>query len=79
MLVEPVNVSTLLKVVAGLITAGVTAATFLGSVDRRIEAKAEAAEVQALKTQLNQMASDITTIRLILCDGKPADSYCRTR
>lgn len=79
MLVEPVHVGTVWKVLAGVVTAAIATASFLGNVDKRIEAKAEAVEVQALKTQLNQMASDITTIRLILCDGKPADSYCRTR
>lgn len=79
MLVEPVNVGTLWKVLVGVATAAVATASFLGSVDKRIEAKANAVEVQTLKSQLNQMASDITTIRLILCDGKPADSYCRTR
>jgi hypothetical protein len=61
----------------------VAGATLIGGVkawttmESKIEAKADAGEVQALRNELSAMARDIRTIRLMLCENKSADSYCR--
>lgn len=79
MLAESVNFSTAFKVIGVLIGVVYGASMYQSSIEQRIEKKADAQDVQALQAKLEQMANDLTTIRLILCDGKPADSYCRTR
>lgn len=48
-----------------------------GLIEHRIESKADSREVQELRIELQAMARDVRTIRLMLCDGKQADSYCR--
>jgi hypothetical protein len=46
--------------------------------EQRIENKADKAEVTALRNELQFISREIRTIRLMLCDGAPADSYCRS-
>ena len=48
-----------------------------GLLEQRIASKADSREVLELRIELQAMARDVRTIRLMLCDGKQADSYCR--
>lgn len=42
-----------------------------------VAGKADRNEVQQLQSELQGINRELRTIRLMLCDGKPADSYCR--
>lgn len=60
---------------AGALLWGVASAW--GKIEQKIDRKADAREVQELRTQLQEISRDVRMVRLMMCDGKQADSYCR--
>jgi hypothetical protein len=75
MIAAPVETAIKGVAAAGALLWGV--ATAWSSIEQKIERKADAREVQELRTQLQEISRDVRMVRLMLCDGKQADSYCR--
>jgi hypothetical protein len=75
MIAAPVETAIKGVAAAGALLWGV--ATAWSSIEQKIERKADAREVQELRTQLQEISRDVRMVRMMLCDGKQADSYCR--
>jgi hypothetical protein len=75
MIAAPVETAIKGVAAAGALLWGV--ATAWSSIEQKIERKADAREVQELRAQLQEISRDVRMVRLMLCDGKQADSYCR--
>jgi hypothetical protein len=75
MIAAPVETAIKGVAAAGALLWGI--ATAWSSIEQKIERKADAREVQELRTQLHEISRDVRMVRLMLCDGKQADSYCR--
>jgi hypothetical protein len=75
MIAAPVETAIKGVAAAGALLWGI--ATAWSSIEQKIERKADAREVQELRTQLQEISRDVRMVRMMLCDGKQADSYCR--
>jgi outer membrane murein-binding lipoprotein Lpp len=75
MIAAPVETAIKGVAAAGALLWGV--ATAWSSIEQKIERKADAREVQELRAQLQEISRDVRMVRMMLCDGKQADSYCR--
>ena len=64
-----------LQIVLLVFAVGVSYAQLRSEMDK----KADRIEVQAAKAEVQAMANDIKTIKLIVCSQKGADSYCASR
>ena len=65
------------KAIYALIVFGFLMGTAWVTATMTVASKADRYEVQQLQSELQGINRELRTIRLMLCDGKPADSYCR--
>lgn len=65
------------KLVYSIFAAGIIAGVAWVTATATVASKADRYEVQQLQSELQGINRELRTIRLMLCDGKPADSYCR--
>jgi hypothetical protein len=68
MIAAPVETAIKGVAAAGALLWGV--ATAWSSIEQKIERKADAREVQELRTQLQEISRDVRMVRMMLCDGK---------
>lgn len=78
MTIAGIDIASLFKTLATSILLIWGAAAGWEALQSEMRNKADAQEVQELRLQLQEISRDVKVIRLMLCDGKQTDSYCRT-
>jgi hypothetical protein len=74
----PERILKALEMSATVVAAIVALSLWGARLEYQVGERATREEVVQLRNELQQVHAEARTIRLILCDGAPKDSYCRT-